>query len=90
MTFCHYFGSVLLLWFLKENDKTLVVTVLVSLTPPLNLESKNLDFFFAFCFTILQFCLQFYVIDSVTRLKLPNVHKSCPKMTDFDTFTKIA
>ena len=35
-------------------------------------------------------------VSSVTRKKLPNVYKSCPKndftrkMLDFDTFTKIA
>ena len=33
---------------------------------------------------------QFKRTTSVTRKKSPNVYKSCPKMIDFDTFTKIA
>ena len=28
--------------------------------------------------------------DQCDQKKLPNVYKSCPKMIDFDTFTKIA
>ena len=31
-----------------------------------------------------------FVLISVTRKKSPNFYKSCPKMIDFDTFTKIA
>ena len=40
--------------------------------------------------SIFYFLLFFVAVSSVTTKKSPNVYKSCPKIIDFDSFTKIA
>ena len=46
--------------------------------------------FYVGSFGTTQFYVNQLLLCSVTRKKLPNVYKSCPKMINFETFTKIA